>query len=258
MASRRLQRSWHVQYHVVQCTNEIAVEVVIVQELAPHGRLVKRHIATDHGNKQEHAFSATSGGSTTWLIDSGASSHMCPVKEEFDEIRPFVKPVPISIANGCEVQALGSGSVPITLKNGTLVRIFNVLFVPDLDRRLISILALVAKGLKVEFLSDICGISHETTEITRVRRNGKLFILDCKPREKHFATPAVSQEPNGAELWHARLGHYPMSKIKALSKCVNGVEVSEIPSDIDVKVSEGVGVGRLELGQEMANCKVID
>ena len=35
---------------------------------------------------------------------------------------PFETPVPISIANGCEVKALGTGSVPIVLSDGTLIR----------------------------------------------------------------------------------------------------------------------------------------
>lgn len=138
----------------------------------------------DKNEKQEHAFSATTDNLTAWLLDSGASSHMCPVKEEFQDIRPFDEPVLISIANGCELKALGSGSIPITLLDGTLVRVQDALYVPDLDRRLISISALVAKGLKVEFEHDDCVISDSTGPITRVRRSGKLYVLNCKPREK--------------------------------------------------------------------------
>ena len=195
------------------------------------------------GEKQEHAFSAaTNGLSSGWLLDSGASSHMCPVKNEFASIELFKEPVPISIANGWEVKALGTGNVPLTLKDGTLVRMYDVLFVPDLDRRLMSISALVKKGLKIRFEKKCCVISNEESEIVRVERDGKLYILDCKARESAFASVEPTHE---AGLWHARLGHYPISKIKKLSNCVEGLEVSKIPDDLDL--CEGCANGKLSV-----------
>lgn len=194
----------------------------------------------DNRKKQEHAFSATTATSGSWLLDSGASSHMCPAREEFDEIRPFETPVPISIANGCEVKALGTGSVPIVLSDGTLIRAFDVLWVPELDRRLISISALVAKGLSVKFERDVCAISNGDIEITRVRRTGKLFVLGCKSHQMLAAAPA---EATSAELWHARLGHYPVANMKLLEKCVDGVNVSKDLTDIEL--CEGCANGKL-------------
>ena len=48
-----------------------------------------------------------------WLHDSGASSHMCPFKDEFVKIRSLKRSVEISVANGETVPAAGVGTIPV-------------------------------------------------------------------------------------------------------------------------------------------------
>jgi hypothetical protein len=185
-------------------------------------------------DSQEHAFTVGDANHDGWLLDSGASSHMNPHKDEFDSLRPLTPPTVISIANGSEVTAVAVGSIPIVLANGKSVRVHDVLYVPELDRRLISISALVAKGLEVKFHGDQCVISHERTIITRVDRVGRLFVLHCLP--KRVASGEVAHKAFDSnkemDLWHARLGHVPMSKLKRVKSCVSGMVVDfNIPTD---------------------------
>ena len=116
----------------------------------------------------EQAFTVCEDMAEGWLLDSGASSHMCPFKEEFSELRPLKNQTYISIANGNKVSAGGIGTVPVILKNKTPIRIEDVLHVPDLDRRLLSIPALAEKGLNVSFGRGVCEIRDNERIVTQV------------------------------------------------------------------------------------------
>ena len=68
---------------------------------------------------------------------------MCPFQDEFVELR---RTVCISIANGEKVLAAGVGTIRVVLKTKKSIRIEDVLYVLELDRRLLSFPALYTKG----------------------------------------------------------------------------------------------------------------
>ena len=53
----------------------------------------------------------------------------------------------------------------------------------ELDRRLLSISALSAKGLHVTFRDRICEIRNDQEVVTMVTQKGKLFVLECNTLE---------------------------------------------------------------------------
>ena len=76
-----------------------------------------------------------------------------------------------SIANGIKVSAIGTGTLPVILKNKTPIRIENVLHVSDLDRRLLSIPALAEKGLM------------SLLEEEYVTKKRKFYVMECAINE---------------------------------------------------------------------------
>jgi hypothetical protein len=137
----------------------------------------KKKSAKQNSN-DEHVFAASVGQtSSAWLLDSGASSHMSSHRNEFIEYRTLDTPINISIANGSKLSAVGIGSVRITLPNKERVRIEEVLFVPQLDRRLLSVPSLVAKGLDVTFEANYCEIKLKGRIITKIPKIGKMYQL---------------------------------------------------------------------------------
>ena len=132
---------------------------------------------------KEQSFTVSEHYTDCWVLDSGASSHMCPIQDEFSDIRPLDMPIPISVANGGRIMAVGVGTIRVTLKNSKPIRIENVLYVPKLDRKLLSISALLKKGLDVSFNNNCCTIKNDEDIITKVPRRSKLFILECVPTE---------------------------------------------------------------------------
>ena len=82
-----------------------------------------------------------------WLLDTGARGRMCPFKYEISGIRPLKNDIYVSIFNGSKLSAEGIGTVPVILKTKRQFGLKNVLYVQDLDRRLLSIPALAETDL---------------------------------------------------------------------------------------------------------------
>lgn len=78
------------------------------------------------------------------LLDSGASSHMTYDQADFEEYRELSGALDITVANGHRLTARGVGAVRLCIDGGRTVKVTAVLYVPGLDRQLLSIPALVA------------------------------------------------------------------------------------------------------------------
>ena len=98
-----------------------------------------------------------------WTVVQAATCAR-PYEEEFNDIRPLKNTIHIIIANGKQVAARGIGTIRVVLKNKTPIRIDSVLFVPELDRRLLSVPVLVERGLNVSFEKGKCE-SETITEL---------------------------------------------------------------------------------------------
>nr|XP_009781206.1 PREDICTED: uncharacterized protein LOC104230166 [Nicotiana sylvestris] len=75
----------------------------------------------------------------------------------------------VRIGNGDYVFAKGKGAVAIPTNSGTK-KISDVLYVPDIDRNLLSVGQLMLKGFKVSFEDEYCFIYDATgLEILRLK-----------------------------------------------------------------------------------------
>ena len=173
----------------------------------------------------EQAFTVIEHDAEGWLLDGSASSHMCPFENEF---------VDISIANEETFRADGVGTIRVVLKNQKPIRIENVLYVPGLDRRLLSTSALSSKGLHITFLKNKCEIRNQDEVVTQVTQKGILFILEFEQVE----SAKISQEAGviksvSPRIWHARLGYLPMKAFRTLENCVEGLKMTDMSVAFD-------------------------
>ncbi|KAL2941907.1 Copia protein [Bienertia sinuspersici] len=72
---------------------------------------------------------------TSWIIDSGASDHMCCNIALFSTINTLKKPLKIGLPNGNIKYINQIGSVQLT----SSITLYNVLFVPDFKDNLLSV-----------------------------------------------------------------------------------------------------------------------
>ncbi|KAK9741839.1 hypothetical protein RND81_03G132500 [Saponaria officinalis] len=95
----------------------------------------------------------TSTSINFWILDSGASDHMCADKRLFSYMQSILKPYNVSLPNGESVRITQMGSVPITSE----ITLQNVLYMPCFKFNLLSI-AKLAKQLKstISFTQHFC------------------------------------------------------------------------------------------------------
>jgi len=96
---------------------------------------------TDEGAFGVFAQSCDAGG---WIIDSGASSHMTPVKEILVDYEEFEKPQMVCLGDGQTVEAFGRGNVHLTMvlavSSSKQVIMYDALYVPNLKCKLKQLL----------------------------------------------------------------------------------------------------------------------
>ncbi|KAE9000218.1 hypothetical protein PF010_g13226 [Phytophthora fragariae] len=97
-------------------------------------------------------------------------------RQDFVEFRELQSPADIVVASGQRLRAMGVGTVRFMIDSGRMIKDTEVLYVLDLNRRLLSIPSLVAKGASVEFSGDGCNISFEGKLVARVEKRDKLFV----------------------------------------------------------------------------------
>ena len=174
---------------------------------------------------------------------------MSPVSSDFLSLGPSVR-TSVSLADNHVVPCLGEGTVPVMGHDG-LVHITQVLFVPALSMRLLSVAAIYDNGGHVEW-------GEETTQL--FGRDPRLALLECHrkgagwffsgsvptmalahPEPAHCllcgqAAASTGSGPESVpatwELWHARLGHVNPQTLATMQRhqWVTGLQVDgEIP-----------------------------
>ncbi|POM62824.1 polyprotein [Phytophthora palmivora] len=184
------------------------------------------HRAGD-GNTGEFVFSVSGNDrSACWLLDSGASSHMSFDRDGFCEYRTLDSMMTVTVANGQKLQVRGVGSVRFSIGGSQMVKLTDVLFVPQLDRKLLSIASLIAKGAD----------------------EGELFPLPAQcvsgGEEAVKEVAAASTGCMDAQLWHARLGHIGALRMSSVARAVDGVSVVNATPDKN-NVCAGCAIGKL-------------
>lgn len=56
-------------------------------------------------------FKVHDGGKQAWLLDSGASSHLTPPKEDFTQYHELEDPIQFRIVDGAKMEAIEKGKV---------------------------------------------------------------------------------------------------------------------------------------------------
>lgn len=91
-----------------------------------------------------------------WWLDSGATVHVCKDKNMFKQFEDVVDSnvQKVLMANKTFAKVDGKGTVEIDFGSGKKITLFNVLYIPEIRKNLISIDLLCKMGLKVLFEFD--------------------------------------------------------------------------------------------------------
>jgi len=129
--------------------------------------------------------SDATGQCNNWIVDSGATCHMCNDSKQFVELRNLEQPEEVILGDGHAVKTTSRGTVTLRMRlsGGKLKRcnLLNVSFTHDLSYNLLSIPQVACSGKKTEFNETSCQILKESNElIALANRVGSLYYLDCE------------------------------------------------------------------------------
>nr|CCA24887.1 putative polyprotein [Albugo laibachii Nc14] len=100
-----------------------------------------------------------------WLIDSGATSHMTPHRSDVFDYEIVNTDVEVTIADGKTLRVHGNGTLKLTGLNNRRTKMIDVLYIPGLDRRLLSVGKVSERDLTVELHRSSCVICNDSSTI---------------------------------------------------------------------------------------------
>lgn len=160
--------------------------------------------------------------SNTWILDSGASRHICHQRELFHNWRRVHGVTVILPTTYCmSVEFIGD----IRLSEQLLLQ--DVLFVPQFTYNLISVSYLLNdKNLVINFSGSSCTIHDRNllTMIGKAESSNGLYVFSPDKSHCLFATVCSVS----LDTWHSRLGHTSFQRLSLLK---NTLHFSHSPAD---------------------------
>ena len=149
-----------------------------------------------------------------WIIDPGASQHLCDDRDQFATYTTISSEQGITIADGTKIQAIGSGEVQIATEDGGIT-LTGVWHVPDIGGNLLSVSRRVDSRYRVEFGPSACTITKGNMHSKIGERYGRLYRLTGALAIRHTSTtieanPGLTTNRSHTttmEVWHRRLCH---------------------------------------------------
>ena len=177
-----------------------------------------------------HALSASSSSEhNTWIVDSGATCHMCHDRELFTELSHLKDPLEVVLGDGHELTAAGKGNVMLDMKlpNGKIktCKLSDVLYVPKLSYNLLSVARAAQRGKMTKFTKAACYIlDKEHKLIAKASKVGSLYHLDHQPYREQ--TNCAKSSEMKEDVWHRRFGHLGGCNLQWLAreKLVDGFD----------------------------------
>lgn len=198
-----------------------------------------------------HALSVSDTVSTTdWVIDSGATCHICCNQSLFASVEDLDEPLVVTLGDGKTIEVTQCGTVEVELKQTDEsfkpATLYDVLFVPQLSYNLLSVNKSTELGNTFQFDELTCQIINETDQIVGSgTKQGNLYLLECRytrsADENHEvihinATTSGNPKTVDLKVWHQRYGHLNSNSLKKLARknLVEGFNVTNIEEELDL------------------------
>lgn len=156
----------------------------------------------------------------SFIIDSGATQHMCCTKENMVDYQVLDNPILVQIGDGRELKGIGTGCIHIktSLPDNKIINCIleDVLHVPELSFNLISVAKASAKGRRVVFTDETCKIFSVSNSLIGIgKKVNKLYFLECEVNFAYICRPKSSNVKD-SYLWHQRFCHLGYDNLKKL------------------------------------------
>ncbi|WVZ00077.1 hypothetical protein V8G54_026146 [Vigna mungo] len=151
----------------------------------------------------------------SWVMDSGCSYHMCPMKEFFENLDQK-KHGNVLLGNNKACRVQGVGSVRLKMFDNREMVLQAVRYVPELKRNLISISSFDLGGYTTKVEDGVMRVCSGDSVVAKGRRRNGLYILEGSTVIGHVSVASGTE--NTARLWHLRMGHISEKGLEELEK----------------------------------------
>jgi hypothetical protein len=161
-------------------------------------------------------------GEDTWLIDSGASKHMKGQRNILSCISENKFSQKVTLGDDYQYPIEGVAESNHKLNSRNSLKMKDVLYVPSLEKNLLSISSLEKKGFRVAFIDGevLMWAKGETLNEAIVIGNEENDLYKLKGHSEATMTHAIE---NSCELWHRRLAHINYKALPYICKAVTGL-----------------------------------
>ena len=149
---------------------------------------------------------------TNWILDTGATRHICANKELFQEFEEATEENKVYMGNPATAGVCSKGKIFLKLTSRKTLALNNVLYVPDMRRNLVSGALLNKIVLKIVLESDKIVITKNGDFVGRGYMSSGMFVLNTVEMNNDVLGSTYIIE--SLDLWHGRLGHVNIASIK--------------------------------------------
>ena len=184
--------------------------------------------------------------SDTWLLDSGASRHLCTKKSNMENLRKPSQVIHMKCANRQLVKLNRIGEVTMKIKTNqrnVMLTLGEAAYAPTFQCNIVSVGKLTDAGMKVMFGDNGAVVFDGNMKPVMVARKvGKLYIISGQVslhkvldgiNDTVMALKETNSDMSNVELWHQRLGHIGYSGLKLIINrgSVEGLNIKSIDDE---------------------------
>jgi hypothetical protein len=119
-----------------------------------------------------------------WLLDSGASNHMCLHRHWFITYQSIDDGI-VYMGNDISYKVVGIGSIQIKMFDGSFKILTDVRHVPELRKNLISLGVLDTGGYKSIVQGEVMKVYKGILLVMKAKKVGNLFLLEGRTESDH-------------------------------------------------------------------------
>ena len=149
------------------------------------------------------------GNGQNWVVDSGATHHLCCDRSQFQTLVNLHQPIHIHLGDDSTIPAIAAGVVQLHLPFKTIS--LDALYAPRLQTSLLSVSQL-SRQFHITFRDSACFIGEN---VLGILTNG-VYCLDLPLRPINPRTIALATGLPSISLWHQRLGHLNYQSLRSL------------------------------------------
>ena len=158
-----------------------------------------------------------------WVIDSGATNHVCVSLQGFRETRSLVEEhISLRTGDGKAVSAEAVGDIYLYFDEFRFILLKDCFYVPNFKRNLISVACLINDCYSVSFNKSVVIRKNKSFICSGWMQQNLYFIkpntYSLLDTELNNSKRLKSSEVDKSYLWHLRLGHINQDRILRLVK----------------------------------------